>query len=49
MMGASDDDACRADGEAVEWAILLREEPDDADTRARFDAWLAKPIKSRSK
>ncbi len=41
MTGASDNDAHRADEEAVEWVILLREEPDDADVRTRFDAWLA--------
>ncbi len=40
-MGAISDDARRADDEAVEWVLLLREDPDDPDLRARFDAWLA--------
>jgi transmembrane sensor len=30
----------RADQEAVEWVLLLRECPDDPDVRARFDRWL---------
>lgn len=41
MMGASDDEARRADDDAVEWVILLREEPNNPEVRARFDAWLA--------
>lgn len=41
MTEASDYDARRADDEAVEWLILLREELGDADVRARFEAWLA--------
>lgn len=42
MNGATpNDDARRADDEAVEWLILLREQPADRDVRARFDAWLA--------
>ena len=49
MTGASDDDARRADDEAVEWVILLREEPDDPDVRARFDDWLAaSPLNARA-
>lgn len=48
-MEASEDDARRADDEAVEWAILLREDPDDADVRARFDIWLAaSPLNARA-
>lgn len=49
MNGATPNDARRADDEAVEWVILLREEPDDADTRARFEAWLAaSPVNARA-
>lgn len=49
MTGASDHHARRADEEAVEWVILLREEPDDADIRARFDDWLAaSPLNARA-
>lgn len=33
--------AQRADAEAVQWVLLLREEPDDPEVCARFDAWLA--------
>lgn len=29
----------RASREATEWSILLREEPDDADLRRRFETW----------
>lgn len=37
----------KADDEAVEWVILLREDPADDDMRARFDAWLsASPLNS---
>jgi transmembrane sensor len=31
----------RASQEATDWFILLQEEPDDADLRRRFEAWLA--------
>lgn len=49
MKEASDYDARRADEEAVEWVILLREEPEDVDIRARFDAWLAaSPLNARA-
>ncbi len=41
MKGATSDDARRADDEAVKWVVLLREEPEDADLRARFEEWLA--------
>lgn len=30
-----------SDDQAIDWIILLAEEPDDADLRARFDLWLA--------
>lgn len=33
--------AARASQEATDWFLLLREEPDDADLRNRFEAWLA--------
>lgn len=40
----SDSDDRRAAKEATDWLILLREEPEDAVLRARFDAWrLASP------
>ncbi|TCM20399.1 FecR family protein [Novosphingobium sp. PhB165] len=42
MTGTFPDDAARhADEEAVEWVILLREEADEPETRARFEDWLA--------
>lgn len=41
MTDPSNDDLRRAEAQAVEWVILLREEPDDPDVRARFDEWLA--------
>ena len=41
MERVTDADAERASREATEWLILLQEEPDDADLRRRFDAWLA--------
>lgn len=36
----SDSDDRRAAREATDWLIFLRDEPDDAALRARFDAWL---------
>lgn len=41
-MGAFPDseEARRADDEAVEWAILLREDVDEPEVRARFEKWL---------
>ncbi|HWU04141.1 MAG TPA: FecR domain-containing protein [Novosphingobium sp.] len=42
MTGASPDmDKMDADEAAIEWAILLREEPEDAELKAGFEAWLA--------
>jgi transmembrane sensor len=44
-----DDDARCADDEAVEWVILLRDEPDNDDVRIRFEAWLAaSPINAKA-
>ena len=37
----SDGDDRRATQEATDWLIALREEPDDAVLRARFEAWRA--------
>lgn len=31
----------KANREASQWSVLLRDDPDDADLRRRFDAWLA--------
>lgn len=36
----SDSDDRRASREATNWLIALREEPEDATLRARFDAWI---------
>jgi len=32
-------DAARADAEALEWLVALHEDPEDADLQARFEAW----------
>lgn len=40
MERVTDADAERASNEATEWLILLQEEPDDAELRGRFEAWL---------
>lgn len=50
MSGAiPNDDARRADDEAIEWVLVLREEPDDPDVRRRFDAWVAaSPLNARA-
>lgn len=40
MTAESETAEARASREATDWFILLREEPEDADLRARFDAWL---------
>lgn len=41
----SDSDDRRASREATDWLIALREEPEDAALRARFDAWIdASPV-----
>lgn len=45
MTGASPDgpqaDKAEADEAAIEWALLLREEPEDAALKAHFDEWIA--------
>ena len=49
MIGASNDDARRADDEAVDWVIRLREDPADEQVRAEFEAWLAaSPLNARA-
>jgi transmembrane sensor len=41
MTAETETAAARASREATNWFLLLREEPDDADLRNRFEAWLA--------
>jgi transmembrane sensor len=40
-MTASADNGDRATTEAASWLVLLDDDPDDVELRARFDAWLA--------
>ncbi len=49
MTEASDSDRMRADAEALDWIIALREAPEDLETRARFDQWrAAAPVRARA-
>ena len=41
MMENMSREEARASQEATDWLILLQDDPDDADLRRRFDAWLA--------
>lgn len=41
MTTESDSAEARASREATDWFILLQDEPEDAELRHRFDAWLA--------
>jgi transmembrane sensor len=41
MTISSDADRERAETEAARWLVLLSEDPDDRDLRARFETWLA--------
>lgn len=41
MTEKSNMEEARASSEATDWLILLQDDPEDADLRRRFDAWLA--------
>lgn len=41
MTEKSNQEQARASREATDWLIVLQDDPDDADLRRRFDAWLA--------